>query len=62
MEIKIITIYRLIDDILKILKVKDNPQTKMNSSEVFTTAIVARLFFGSNSTDVTHIATSPAQS
>jgi hypothetical protein len=48
MEEQVITIFCIIDDILKTLKIKDDPQTKMSSSEVLTTAIVACLFFGGN--------------
>ena len=48
MEEQVITIFCIIDDILKTLKIKDNPQTKMSSSEVLTTAIIACLFFGGN--------------
>ena len=44
MDREIITIYCIVDDILKALNIKDDPQTKMSSSEVLTTAIVACLF------------------
>jgi len=40
MEEQVITIFCIVDDILKTLKIKDDPQTKMSSSEVLTTAIV----------------------
>ena len=45
-EYEVITIYCIVDDILKALNVKDDPQAKMSSSEVLTTAIIACLFFG----------------
>jgi len=48
MNHEITTIYCIVDDILKALNIKDDPQTKMSSSEVLTTAIVACLFFGGN--------------
>jgi len=45
---EVISIYCIIDDILKTLGVKDDPQAKMSSSEVLTTAVVACLYFGGN--------------
>ena len=48
MEIQLITIFCIIDDILRALKIKDDKQAKMSSSEILTTAIVACLFFGGN--------------
>ena len=46
METQVITIFCIIDDILKALKIKDDKQAKMSSSEILTTVIVACLFFG----------------
>jgi len=48
MHNEVVTIYCIVDDILKALNVKDDPQAKMSSSEILTTAIVACLFFGGN--------------
>ena len=45
---EIITIYCIIDDILKAINHQDDPQAKMSSSEIITTSIVACLFFGGN--------------
>jgi len=45
---EVITIYCIVDDILKAMNFKDDPQTKMSSSGVLTTAIVACIFFGGN--------------
>ncbi len=49
-EIKVITIYCIIDDILKSLGWEDDRQAKMNSVEVLTTAIIVCLAFGGNFT------------
>jgi len=49
-EIEVITIYCIIDDILKSLGWEDDRQVKMSSSEVLTTAIIACLAFGGNFT------------
>lgn len=48
MNDEIVTIYRIVDDILKAMNFKDDPKAKMSSSEVLTTAIIACLFFGGN--------------
>ncbi len=48
MHNEVVTIYCIVDDILKALNVKDDPQAKMSSSEILATAIVACLFFGGN--------------
>jgi len=43
-----IAIYCILDDILKELNFKDDPQAKMSSSEILTVAVLACLFFGCN--------------
>ena len=48
MELKIIFIYCFCDDILKSLKIKNDPQCKMNYAEIMTLAIVAAMFFQGN--------------
>ena len=45
---EVITIYCIVDDTLKAMNIKDDPQAKMPSSEVLTTAVAACLFFGGN--------------
>jgi len=41
-------IYGICDDLLKILKKKEDIQSKMNFAEIMTIAITAALFFGAN--------------
>ncbi len=48
MEEKILLIYCLCDDLLKVLHHYEDPQCKMKDAEVMTTALVAILFFGGN--------------
>jgi len=48
MNDQIILIYCICDDLLKILKKKEDIQSKMNSAEIMTIAITAALFFGAN--------------
>jgi IS5 family transposase len=48
MEEQIIFIYSICVDFLIRLDIKDDAQSKMNSAEVMTVAIVAALFFGGN--------------
>jgi len=43
-----IAIYCIVDDMIKKLNFKDNPQAKMSSSEILTVGILACLFFGCN--------------
>jgi len=43
-----IAIYCILDDILKELNFKDDPQAKMSSSEILTVAVLACFFFGCN--------------
>lgn len=45
-DIKIISVYCLIDDILKGIGHKEDIRRKVNDSEVITTAIVSALYFG----------------
>ena len=54
---EVITIYCIVDDILKAMNFKDDPQTKMSSSEVLTTAIVACIFFSYNVQRLLKVAT-----
>ncbi|RME43769.1 MAG: IS982 family transposase [Chloroflexi bacterium] len=46
MDSRIITIYVLVDDLLKSLRHREDPQCRMSDAEVLTTALVAALFFG----------------
>lgn len=48
MHDQIILIFCICDDLLKIMKKKEDLQRKMNSAEIITTAITAALFFGAN--------------
>lgn len=48
MDLKIIFIYCLCDDVLKLLSVKDNSQCRMRAAEIMTVGIVAALFHGGN--------------
>ncbi len=48
MEKEVITIYCIIDDTLKPIGIKDNPQAKMSSSEILTTAVISCIYFGGN--------------
>lgn len=48
MELKTIAIFCLCDDILKVLGIVDDPQSKMSSSEVMTVALVAAYLFHGN--------------
>jgi hypothetical protein len=43
-----IIIYCIVDNILKAMNIKNDPQTRIFPSEVLTTAIVACLFFEGN--------------
>lgn len=45
---KIITIYCFLDEILKALQVRDDPQAKLSTAEVLTVALVAAEFFAGN--------------
>ena len=44
METKAIVTYVVCDDIIKSLKIKEDPQIKMTNAEIMTTAIVAAMF------------------
>jgi len=48
MEAQIVTIFCVIDDILKSIGFRDDIQTKMSASEVLTTVVTASMFFGGN--------------
>ena len=48
METKIIVTYVVCDDVVKSLKIKEDPQTKMNIAEVMTTAIISALQYSGN--------------
>jgi hypothetical protein len=48
MDLKIIFIYCLCDDVLKLLSVKDNPQCRMRNAEIMTVGVVSALFYGGN--------------
>lgn len=45
---EIITIFCFVDDYLKVIGQKDNPQTRISTSEIITTGIVAAKYFGGN--------------
>lgn len=45
---QITTLFVLCDDLLKSLGHRDDPQRRMSTAEVMTTALVATLYFGSN--------------
>jgi len=45
MENMILTIFVLCDELLKALKIKEDPQVKMNNAEVMTLGLVAAYFF-----------------
>jgi len=46
MNDQIIVTYCICADLLKGMRIKDDPQSKMNSAEIMTTAITAAFFFG----------------
>ncbi len=46
MDDTIVAIYCLCDDLLKALRHRDDPQSRMSDAEVMTTALVAARFFG----------------
>ena len=48
MDSQIVAVYCLVDDMLKTLHHRDDPQCCMTDAEVMTTAIVAALYFGGN--------------
>ncbi len=48
MEKEVITIYCIIDDTLKLIGIIDDPQVKMSSSEILTTAVISCIYFGRN--------------
>lgn len=48
MDDTIITIYCLLDDFLKAIRHKDDPQTRLSTAEVMTIPLVAATFFGGN--------------
>lgn len=48
MEAEIIVTYVVCDDVVKSLKIKEDPQTKMSISEVMTTAITSTILFSGN--------------
>lgn len=48
MEAKAIVAYVVCDDTIKNLKIKEDPQIKMNMAEVMTTAIISALIYGGN--------------
>ena len=47
-ESKIVAIFCIIDDIVKALGFRDDPQCLMSSSEVLSAAVISHLFFGGN--------------
>jgi len=48
MEAKIIVTYVVCDDVIKSLKIKEDPQIKMNMAEVMTTAIMSAIQYSGN--------------
>ncbi len=48
METYVTTVYVIADEIIRILKIQDDPQSKMSTSEVITFAIVTAKFFAGN--------------
>lgn len=48
MEMYATTVYVIADEVLRILNVKDDPQSKMSNAEVITFAIVSAKFFSGN--------------
>ena len=48
MEIYATTVYVIVDEVLRILNVNDDPQAKMSNSEVITFAIVTAKFYSGN--------------
>jgi|SRR5688572_20195751 IS5 family transposase len=48
MDTRIIAIYCLCDDLLRVMRYRDDRQCQMSSAEVMTTAIVAALYLGGN--------------
>lgn len=48
MEANVIVTYVVCDDTIKNLKVKEDPQVRMNMAEVMTTGVVSTLLFGGN--------------
>ena len=48
MDLKIIFIYCLCDDVLKLLSIKDDSQCQMRTAEIMTVGVVAALFHGGN--------------
>lgn len=44
MDTRIIAIYCLCDDLLRVMRYRDDRQCQMSSAEVMTTAIVAALY------------------
>ena len=48
MDLKIIFVYCLCDDVLKLLTIKDNSQCRMCTAEIMTVGVVAALFHGGN--------------
>jgi hypothetical protein len=45
---KVVTVYAIIDDLLKAIGHQEDSRSRMSDSEVITTAIVAAMFFGGN--------------
>ena len=50
MDTQIVAVFCLVDDMLKAMHHREDPQCEMNDAEVMTTAIIAALFFGGNYT------------
>jgi len=48
MEMYATTVYVIADEVLRLLNVNDDPQSKMSNAEVITFAIVSAKFFSGN--------------
>lgn len=48
METQIITLFCIVDDLLKAINFQDDKQAKMTTSEIITVALGASMFFGGN--------------
>jgi len=59
MDDQIIALFCLIDDLLKAMRHRDDPQSRMSDAEVMTTALVAALCFGGNWTLACNWLTAP---
>jgi hypothetical protein len=48
METYFITVYVIVEEVIRILKIKDDPQSIMSNAEVMTFAIITTKFFSGN--------------